>query len=101
MLAEQRRTRGNKLTCDEGVGDWRRSCWRDRSAIVCLWSDDRAFDGPHIEEAMVTSGVDRKGVLGGQTMDWECGGRGGERLFYGWKGGEAVIVVAGMTRKKQ
>lgn len=74
MLAEQRRTRKNKLTCDGGTGDWRRSCWRDRSAIVCLWSDDRAFDGPHIEEAMVISGVDRKGRTDdGLGMRWERG----------------------------
>lgn len=30
-------------------------------------------------------------------MGWECGGRG-ERLFYGWKSGE-VVIVAGMTRE--
>lgn len=47
--------RRGKLTCEEGVGDCRRSCWRDRSAIVCLWREERAFDGPHIEEAMVIS----------------------------------------------
>lgn len=41
---------------------------------MCLWSDDRAFDGPHIEEAMVISGVDRKGRTDdGLGMQWERG----------------------------
>lgn len=75
VLARTKERRG-KLTCDEGVGDCRRSCWRDRSAIVCLWREERAFDGPHIEEAMVMWGTDRLYGIG-------MGGE--ERLLYGWE----------------
>lgn len=75
-----------KPTCDEGAGDWRWSCWRERSAVVCLWSEVRAFDGPHIE-AMVISGVER-----GQTNSG-CEGRDEKRRGCFMVG--KVVIVGG------
>lgn len=55
---------------------------------MCLWREERAFDGPHIEEAMVISVL-----MGGRTdyTVWE------ERrgYFMVGKSREAVIVGGG------
>lgn len=47
---------------------------------MCLWREERAFDGPHIEEAMVISVL-----MWGTDRLYGMGRGGGEMLLYGWE----------------
>jgi hypothetical protein len=45
--------RGRKRACDGVCLDMSRSCCNVRSTVLCFWKFCRAFDGPHIESAMM------------------------------------------------
>jgi hypothetical protein len=45
--------KGGKLACDGVCFDINRSCCNVRSTVLCFWKFCRAFDGPHIESAMM------------------------------------------------
>jgi hypothetical protein len=49
---------------------WTRSCCRERSAVVWFLSEESAFVGPHIEEAMVTVCF----WVVGESVDRQAGG---------------------------